>query len=63
MELAFWHGVALAAEGREDEARPLIAPAADATPAGPSCCGACRAAGLFPDDRPLIERLLAPGGG
>ncbi len=63
MELAFWHGAALAAEGREDEARPLIARAAADHAGWAELLRRLPASGLFPDDRELIERLLAPGAG
>ena len=62
MELAFWHGAALAAEGREQEARPLIARAAAAHEGWAELLRRLPASGLFPDDRDLIERLLGPGG-
>ena len=37
LELAFWHGVALAASGREDEAAPILRRAFGAHPGGSSC--------------------------
>lgn len=58
-ELAFWHGVALAVEGREAEARPQIRAALEAGAGWGELLRRLPAAGLFPDDRPLIERLLA----
>ena len=36
LELAFWHGVALAANGREEEAAPILRRAFAAHAAGPS---------------------------
>ncbi len=62
MELAFWHGAALAGEGREEEARPLIARAAAAHAGWGELLRRLPSSGLFPDDRDLIERLLAPRG-
>jgi uncharacterized Ntn-hydrolase superfamily protein len=62
MELAFWHGAALAAEGREEEARPLIARATAAHEGWAELLRRLPSSGLFPDDRDLIERLLGPGG-
>jgi uncharacterized Ntn-hydrolase superfamily protein len=56
-ELAFWHGVALAANGREQEAR---APLEQAFAQGERWRELLRrlpAAGLFPEDEALLERL------
>jgi uncharacterized Ntn-hydrolase superfamily protein len=57
-ELAFWHGVALAVEGREADARPLIRSALASGAGWGELLRRLPAARLFPDDRPLIERLL-----
>lgn len=57
-ELAFWHGAALAAEGREEEAAPLLRQAFDANPGWAELLKRLPAAGLFPDDAPLIARLI-----
>ena len=57
-ELAFWHGVALAAEGSEDQAIPLLRQAFDAHPGWGELLERLPAAGLFPDDAPLIARLI-----
>ena len=63
LELAFWHGVALAANGREEEAlRRSCAGVPGASPAGSSCCAACRRPASFPDDERLIARLAGTGG-
>jgi uncharacterized Ntn-hydrolase superfamily protein len=56
-ELAFWHGVALAASGREQEARPLLHPVFQAHPGWRELLKRLPAAGLLPDGA-LIARLL-----
>jgi uncharacterized Ntn-hydrolase superfamily protein len=56
-ELAFWHGVSLAASGREDEARELLAQAYRQREGWRELLRRLPASGLFPDDRELIERL------
>jgi uncharacterized Ntn-hydrolase superfamily protein len=56
-ELAFWHGVALAANGREDEAAPVLQRVFAADPAWIELLKRLPAAGLFPDDGELIARL------
>jgi uncharacterized Ntn-hydrolase superfamily protein len=56
-ELAFWHGVALAANGREDEARQVLRPAFDAHAGWVELLKRLPSAGLFPDDGELIARL------
>lgn len=58
IELAFWHGVALAAEGREDEATPVLRRAFAAHPGWAELLRRLPAAGLFPDDGELIARLI-----
>jgi uncharacterized Ntn-hydrolase superfamily protein len=60
-ELAFWHGVALAASGREEEARPLLRRAFDTHPGWAELLRRLPAAGLFPDDEDLIARLTRSG--
>jgi uncharacterized Ntn-hydrolase superfamily protein len=60
-ELAFWHGVALAASGREEEARPLLRQAFDLHPGWAELLRRLPAAGLFPDDDDLIARLTRSG--
>jgi uncharacterized Ntn-hydrolase superfamily protein len=58
LELAFWHGAALAAEGRADEAAQLMRPAFEANPGWVELLKRLPAAGLFPDDGELIARLV-----
>jgi uncharacterized Ntn-hydrolase superfamily protein len=58
LELAFWHGVALAASGREDEAAPIMRRAFDAHAGWVELLKRLPAAGLFPDDGELIARLI-----
>jgi uncharacterized Ntn-hydrolase superfamily protein len=62
-ELAFWHGVALAAEGSEDQAIPLLRQAFDAHPGWAELLERLPAAGLFPDDAPLMARLIGTASG
>ena len=57
-ELAFWHGVALAAEGREDEAAAVLRRAFDEHEGWAELLRRLPAAGLFPDDGELIARLI-----
>jgi uncharacterized Ntn-hydrolase superfamily protein len=57
-ELAFWHGVTLAASGREQEARELLEKAYRAGEGWRELLRRLPASGLFPDDRELIERLV-----
>jgi uncharacterized Ntn-hydrolase superfamily protein len=56
-ELAFWHGVTLAASGREDEARELLAQVYRQREGWRELLRRLPASGLFPEDRELIERL------
>jgi uncharacterized Ntn-hydrolase superfamily protein len=56
-ELAFWHGVALAANGREEEATRVLRDAFDAHPGWVELLKRLPEAGLFPDDGELIARL------
>ena len=58
VELAFWHGVALAANGREDEAARILRPAFQAHEGWIELLKRLPAAGLFPDDGELIARLI-----
>ena len=58
LELAFWHGVALAASGREDEAAPILRRAFAAHAGWIELLKRLPAAGLFPDDGELIARLI-----
>jgi uncharacterized Ntn-hydrolase superfamily protein len=57
LELAFWHGVALAANGREEEAAPILRRAFEAHSGWVELLKRLPAAGLFPDDGELIARL------
>ncbi len=56
-ELAFWRGVALAARGREEEARALLYEAYRQNDGWQELLRRLPAAGLFPDDPPLLDRL------
>jgi uncharacterized Ntn-hydrolase superfamily protein len=58
-ELAFWHGVSLAASGREQEARELLAQAYSERDGWRELLRRLPASGLFPDDAELIARLTA----
>ena len=56
-ELAFWHGVALAANGREEEARAFLLRAFAEREGWRELLRRLPAAGLFPKDEQLLERL------
>jgi uncharacterized Ntn-hydrolase superfamily protein len=56
-ELAFWHGVALAARGREDEARPLLDQAYGDSEGWRELLRRLPDAGLFPRDEQLVARM------
>jgi uncharacterized Ntn-hydrolase superfamily protein len=56
-ELAFWHGVALAASGREDEAAPILQRIFRTHAGWAQLLERLPAAELFPDDPELIARL------
>jgi uncharacterized Ntn-hydrolase superfamily protein len=56
-ELAFWRGVALATQGREEEARPLLQAAYRDHDGWRELLRRLPAAGLFPDDPALVARL------
>jgi uncharacterized Ntn-hydrolase superfamily protein len=58
LELAFWHGVALAASGREEDAAAILRRAFQAHPGWIELLKRLPAAGLFPDDGELIARLI-----
>ena len=60
-ELAFWHGVALAANGREDEARPLLERAYAHGDGWRELLRRLPEAGLFPDDPELVTRMTLSG--
>ena len=59
-ELAFWHGVTLAANGREAEARELLDRAYAERDGWRELLRRLPASGLFPDDDELLLRLTAP---
>ena len=58
-ELAFWHGVALAANGREAEGRELLERAYADREGWRELLRRLPAAGLFPDDPALLDRMTA----
>ena len=60
-ELAFWHGAYLAAVGREEEAAQILRHVFDGHAGWAELLRRLPAAGLFPDDRELIERLTRSG--
>lgn len=60
-ELAFWHGVALAANGREEAARPILERAYAEAEGWRELLRRLPEAGLFPDDRELITRMTLSG--
>ncbi len=62
-ELAFWHGVALAATGREEEARELLEQAFAEREGWRELLRRLPAAGLFPEDAELVERMTAASTG
>ena len=57
VELAFWHGLALAGSGREEEAARMLRPLLEAHPEWVELMKRLPAAGLLPDDPELIARL------
>jgi uncharacterized Ntn-hydrolase superfamily protein len=60
-ELAFWHGVALAANGREQEARLLLERAYARGEGWRELLRRLPEAGLFPDDPELVTRMTLSG--
>ena len=58
LELAFWHGAALAASGREEDAAPILRRTFEAHAGWIELLKRLPAAGLFPDDSELIARLI-----
>jgi uncharacterized Ntn-hydrolase superfamily protein len=60
-ELAFWHGVALAANGREEEARVVLDQAYRGGEGWRELLRRLPAAGLFPDDPELVTRMTLSG--
>ena len=57
MELAFWYGVTLGANGREDEAVAMLRRPIEAHPGWAELLKRLPASGLFPDDPELVARL------
>jgi uncharacterized Ntn-hydrolase superfamily protein len=60
-ELAFWHGVALALGGREDDARPLLEQAYAEHDGWRELLRRLPASGLIPADEDLVARLTRSG--
>jgi len=60
-ELAFWHGVTLAANGREDEARELLERAYAERDGWRELLRRLPESGLFPDDPELLDRMTSAG--
>ena len=60
-ELAFWHGVTLAASGREQEARELLEQAYREHDGWRELLRRLPESGLFPDDPALLDRMTAGG--
>jgi uncharacterized Ntn-hydrolase superfamily protein len=60
-ELAFWHGVALAANGREQEARPLLEQVYRESEGWRELLRRLPEAGLFPADTELVTRMTLSG--
>ena len=59
VELPFWHAVTLASIGREAEAKPIFEAVFKKEPAWAELVPRLPAAGLLPDDKSLVERILA----
>jgi len=59
LELPFWHAVTLASIGREAEAAPIFKAVFAKEPIWADLLTRLPAAGLFPDDKALIERIRA----
>jgi uncharacterized Ntn-hydrolase superfamily protein len=59
VEASFWAGVSLAAAGQEDQARALLAKSFARHDGWKELLRRLPAAGMFPDDPVLIERLVA----
>jgi uncharacterized Ntn-hydrolase superfamily protein len=62
IELGFWHGVQLAVDGRDDEARPLLDRAYAANDGWRQLVHRLPSAGLLSDDDALIARILGEDG-
>lgn len=59
VELPFWHAVTLASIGREADAAPIFRSVFAKEPVWAQLLERLPAAGLFPDDRALIQRIQA----
>jgi uncharacterized Ntn-hydrolase superfamily protein len=59
VELPFWHAVTLASIGRETEAAPIFRAVFAKEPAWADLVPRLPASGLLPDDKALIERIIA----
>jgi uncharacterized Ntn-hydrolase superfamily protein len=59
LELPFWHAVTLASIGKEAEAAPIFTAVFAKEPIWADLLERLPAAGLFPDDKPLIARIKA----
>ena len=59
LELPFWQAVTLASVGREQEAAPIFKAVFAKEPVWAELLQRLPAAGLFPDDRALIDRIRA----
>jgi hypothetical protein len=57
LELPFWHAVTLASIGRESEAAPIFKRVFAKEPVWADLLPRLPAAGLFPNDTALIERI------
>jgi len=57
VELPFWQAVTLASIGKEAEAAPIFKAVFAKEPIWAELLGRLPAAGLFPDDKPLIARI------
>jgi len=57
VELPFWHAVTLASIGKEAEAAPIFTAVFAKEPIWAELLERLPAAGLFPDDKPLIARI------
>ncbi len=61
-EMAFWHAVALVNMKRVDESLPLFRRAFAADPHWRDLAPRLIGAGLLPDDKPALERIVGPEG-
>ena len=59
VELPFWHAVTLASIGRETEAAPIFRAVFAKEPAWADLVPRLPASGLLPDDKGLVERIVA----